>query len=363
MSPRGVGGRVGSVRAIFISYRREDAEGQAGRLFEDLVRHFGDHSVFMDVAGIEPGRDFRKTIDESVASCSVLLAVMGKSWLGVKDEAGQRRLDNPRDFVRMETASALKRDIPVVPVLVQGARMPTAEQLPPDLAELAFRNAIELTHARWDSDVALLIAALERQLDPMAVDVPARTSRAVAARGGKGRWQLAALLVSIAAVTSGGVALWKRGWPETRTSALQAAPEAKAPTPTPDPEPPAPEPPAPKPNPPAPPAPKREPAPNPPVDEPAHDQHRLAPKLAGKWSWGQRCSERVRLVKGRLVFGAGDAAFVHVILSDDGTTLRTRVSAPPQHAGDRYEFRLEGTRLSLYEPQTGERNEWTRCGD
>jgi hypothetical protein len=148
------------MRAIFISYRREDTEGQAGRLFDDLTRHFGADSVFMDVAGIEPGRDFRRAIDEQVASCGVLLAVIGKGWLDAKDESGRRRLEDPLDFVRLETASALKRDIPVIPVLVQGASLPRAEQLPPDLAELAYRNAVELTHARWDSDVQLLIKAL-----------------------------------------------------------------------------------------------------------------------------------------------------------------------------------------------------------
>jgi chemotaxis protein histidine kinase CheA len=148
------------MRAIFISYRREDAEGQAGRLFDDLVRHFGEDTVFMDVAGIEPGRDFRRVIDEHVASCGVLLAMIGKTWIDATDESGRRRLEDPMDFVRLETASALKRDIPVVPVLVHGARMPRADQLPADLAELAYRNGVELTHARWDSDVQLLIKAL-----------------------------------------------------------------------------------------------------------------------------------------------------------------------------------------------------------
>ena len=148
------------MRAIFMSYRREDTEGQAGRLFDDLARHFGEHSVFMDVAGIEPGRDFRRVIDEHVASCGVLLAMIGKSWIEAKDGSGRRRLDDPMDFVRLETASALKRDIPVIPVLVHGASMPRAEQLPEDLAELAYRNGVEVTHVRWDSDVQVLIKAL-----------------------------------------------------------------------------------------------------------------------------------------------------------------------------------------------------------
>jgi hypothetical protein len=153
------------MRAIFISYRREDTEGQAGRLFDDLVLHFGEDAVFMDVAGIEPGRDFRRVIDEHVASCGVLFAVIGKSWLEATDGAGQLRLENPMDFVRLEIASALKRDIPVIPVLVRGASMPRADQLPPDLAELAYRNGVELTHARWDSDVQVLIKALRPHVE------------------------------------------------------------------------------------------------------------------------------------------------------------------------------------------------------
>lgn len=159
------------MRSIFISYRRNDTEGQAGRLFDDLVMQFGDGSVFMDVSGIEPGRDFRRAIDEQVASCGVLLAMIGKDWFDAKDESGRRRLDDPQDFVRLETASALKRDIPVIPVLVRGASMPRADQLTPDLAELAYRNAVELTHARWDSDVQVLVNALRPHVETTQRDV------------------------------------------------------------------------------------------------------------------------------------------------------------------------------------------------
>lgn len=119
----------------------------------------------MDVAAIEPGRDFRKAIDQSVESCTVLLALIGRDWLDSKDALGQRRLDNANDFVRIELASALRRDIPVIPVLVRGAKMPLADQLPDDLKELHYRNAVELTHARWKSDVLLLIQALRPYLD------------------------------------------------------------------------------------------------------------------------------------------------------------------------------------------------------
>jgi hypothetical protein len=159
-----VGGQATArlVRGIFLNYRRDDTEGQAGRLYNDLARAFGADSVFMDVAGIEPGVDFRKVIDKNLSSCSVLLSLIGPQWLDVKDESGNRRLDNSTDLVRLETATALRRDIAVIPILVRGARMPKPEELPDDLKDLAYRNSAELTHVRWDSDVEVLIRKLRR---------------------------------------------------------------------------------------------------------------------------------------------------------------------------------------------------------
>jgi TIR domain len=151
--------------AIFISYRRSDSEGEAGRLFDELVYRFTERSVFMDVDAIKPGRDFRKAIEENIHSCSVVLVMIGPQWLESVDTAGQRRLEDEGDYLRLEIASALGRDIPVVPVLVRGARMPRADQLPADLQELAYRNAVELTHARWKSDLQVLIEALKPYLD------------------------------------------------------------------------------------------------------------------------------------------------------------------------------------------------------
>ena len=147
-------------RAIFISYRRDDTEGEAGRLFDDLVRTFGDDSVFMDVAGINPGIDFRKAIDDNVATCGVLLAMIGPGWATIANSAGQRRLEDANDFVRLEIASALARNIAVIPVLVHDAKMPHPDQLPDNLKDLAYRNSVEITHARWNSDVQLLTKAL-----------------------------------------------------------------------------------------------------------------------------------------------------------------------------------------------------------
>jgi hypothetical protein len=133
----------------------------------------------MDVAAIEPGKDFRKAIDESVASCTVLLAMIGQEWLSTRDATGNRRLEDTHDFVRLELASALRRDIPVVPVLVRGAKMPLVEHLPDDLKDLAYRNAVELTHARWKSDVQVLVHALRPWMeDAGAAADPARREAA-----------------------------------------------------------------------------------------------------------------------------------------------------------------------------------------
>ncbi len=158
--------------AIFISYRRSDSQGESGRLFDDLVRQFGKSAVFMDVVGIDAGRDFRRAIDDSVQNCSVLLAMVGPLWLHAADEHGSHRLDEETDYVRLEIAAALRRDIPVVPVLLRGAKMPRSEQLPEEIADLAYRNAVELTHARWKSDMQVLIKALR----PMVSDGTVVTS-------------------------------------------------------------------------------------------------------------------------------------------------------------------------------------------
>lgn len=167
----------GAMGAIFISYRREDSEAYAGRLFDILSHRFGKDRVFMDVAGIEVGRDFRRVIEQRVASCGVLLAVIGKNWVTAADADGHRRLDDQGDYVRLEIAQALKRDVRVVPVLVNGAMVPRAELLPDDLKELSYRGGVELTHARWDSDVAVLINAVEPCLASEETHAPREPSK------------------------------------------------------------------------------------------------------------------------------------------------------------------------------------------
>ena len=147
---------------IFISYRRDDSAGYTGRLLDDMKVAFGQEQIFRDIEAIEAGADFYETIDTAVASCSVLLAIVGPRWLSAANAKGQRRLDDANDFVRIEIAAALKRNIKVIPVLVDGATMPAMDELPDDLKALARRNALEMTDRRWDYDVKTLFGALDK---------------------------------------------------------------------------------------------------------------------------------------------------------------------------------------------------------
>jgi hypothetical protein len=141
------------VGGIFISYRRGDSEGQARALSTELANYVGEDGLFMDVDSVALGRDFRQILHESLESCDAVLALIGPNWLDIRDASGRRRLDDPADIMRQEIATVLKRNIPVTPVLLQGASMPPEQRLPGDLKDLAFRNGFELSHARWHSDV------------------------------------------------------------------------------------------------------------------------------------------------------------------------------------------------------------------
>src|SRR5271154_396155 len=146
---------------IFINYRRDDTPGVAGRLFDYLASKYSRRELFMDVDAMQPGLDFAKQLDTQVSQCHVLLAVIGPHWLDAYDQAGKRRLDSDKDYVRIELASALKRDIAVIPVLVDGAVMPPEESLSEDLRPLARRHALELRHTRFNADADAIVHALE----------------------------------------------------------------------------------------------------------------------------------------------------------------------------------------------------------
>src|SRR5262245_29660666 len=154
------GGRKVAAK-VFISYRRGDSAGYAGRVMDRLDREFGRDLLFMDVDAIPLGTNFSKVLHEEVAKCGVLLAVIGANWLDARDEAGNRRLDDPNYFFRIEIAAALQLNIPVVPILLDGARIPKAGQLPEELKELASRNGLDIRHASFHDDMDRLIRGLK----------------------------------------------------------------------------------------------------------------------------------------------------------------------------------------------------------
>ena len=162
----GSGVAEGGGLRIFISYRRTDAAAYAGRLHDDLMDHFGDGRVFIDIEAIELGADFEQTIVGTIEGADVVLAVVGPSWLGATDDRGQRRIDQDDDFVRRELEIALDRGVKVVPVLVQDARMPEPSELPASLASFSRRQAFVMSDRRWRAEVAELIRSLERPTAP-----------------------------------------------------------------------------------------------------------------------------------------------------------------------------------------------------
>ena len=162
---------------IFFSYRRQDSAGVAGRIYDRLRTHFGDGAIFMDVDSIPFGSDFRAHISSALDQCGVLLAVIGDRWIG--QPGAPRRIDDERDFVRIEIESALVRNLPVIPILINRASMPGPEDLPPPLALLAYRHAIEVDHGRdFHHHVDQLIKSIERVLlQPGGGTIPALDPR------------------------------------------------------------------------------------------------------------------------------------------------------------------------------------------
>jgi hypothetical protein len=180
---------------VFVSYRRSDVGGHAGRLNDALVRRLGQDKVFHDLTGIAAGRDFTAEIDAALASADAVLAVIGPGWLSAGTSDGRSRLSDPDDFVRRELVAALGTDIPVVPVLVGGAALPSAEQLPAELAELTRRQAVAVRDDAFHEDVDRLLRSLH--------------GRRPADRRSRRRLLAAGLLL---AVLCGAALWWWRPW-------------------------------------------------------------------------------------------------------------------------------------------------------
>jgi hypothetical protein len=147
---------------IFVSYRRVEAAYPASWLYEHLVARFGRDQVFKDVDSIDLGDDFAEAITTAVGTCAALLALIGPQWLTVADEAGNRRLDDPDDFVRLEIEAALERRVRAIPILLDNATLPTAEQLPPSLGKLVGRQALQLSADRFEFDTGRLLRVLDK---------------------------------------------------------------------------------------------------------------------------------------------------------------------------------------------------------
>ena len=165
---------------IFINYRREDSLDAAGRLHDRLAQTFGHKNIFMDVEDIPAGVDFVKHLSEQVAASRVFLAVIGPTWLDAKDESGGRRIDDPDDFVAIEIAAALARNIRVIPVLVEGARMPKAGELPDPLKALARRHGVEVGQLQFGRDAEGLVERVREAFNAQSGSLRPRRGTAVA---------------------------------------------------------------------------------------------------------------------------------------------------------------------------------------
>lgn len=155
---------------IFISYRRNDSDVAAGRLADDLSAIFGAANIFRDIDSLHPGQDYEEALDSALESCAVLIAVIGPRWSTITNKEGQRRLEDPTDWVCTEISRALARGIYVIPVLISGTNMPQDQEVPDSLKPLLKRQGIELDDRHWKQELVVLAQALEK--------LPGMTSRA-----------------------------------------------------------------------------------------------------------------------------------------------------------------------------------------
>jgi TIR domain len=148
---------------VFISYRREDAAGYAQAIYSQLERQLRRHQIFMDVDTIEPGVDFVTRIEQAIGECDVVIALIGNRWKGERNNA-LPRIHDPQDFIHLEISAALSRDIRIIPVLVDGARMPSPDELPSSLHRLLRRQALELSNTRFRFDLDRVSQAVRKAL-------------------------------------------------------------------------------------------------------------------------------------------------------------------------------------------------------
>ena len=204
---------------VFISYRREDSSGYAGRLFDILSANFGRENTYMDLDTIKGGDNFEAVIEEKISQCDVLLAVIGERWLTITGVNGGRRLDMPSDFVRLEIAKALERKVRVIPVLVGGATMPHHDDLPTELRPFALHQAMDLRDAHFHADAEQLIDELKKTVS----SIRSRPRKLKSKR-------LALAVLSVLAVAAvGGTLVFRQLKPAAHTNPNSAAEKRPAP--------------------------------------------------------------------------------------------------------------------------------------
>jgi hypothetical protein len=221
---------------IFINYRRDDSISTAGRLHDRLAQTFGRKNLFMDVDHIPAGVDFVAYLNSQLAACDIFLAIIGPNWLNAKDDYGRRRLDNPDDFVLVEIAAALARNICVIPVLVDGAHTPKADNLPDSIKPLVRRNAVEMRNTQFGRDAKALVQKIREALkDSRSAtgEWPFLASAAAQLRGSR-RWRTVAggatalLLVSWIGPYQMSVPVWAARTLSTEQPDTRGADKAKA---------------------------------------------------------------------------------------------------------------------------------------
>lgn len=209
---------------IFVSYRRSDTRHVAGRLAGDLADRFGQEAIFRDVESIAGGDEFPVQLERALDQCAVMLVLIGPGWLDAADDQQRRRLDQPHDWVRLEIAAALRRKVRVMPVLVEDAKLPDPEQLPPELKKLTDRQAQFLSDARWRGDLQALVDTLSKVPGVPAVRGPAPPAvPPAAAKPGKrlALWGSAVVLLVI-------LVGYGSGWFDSPADAAPAGPAVEA---------------------------------------------------------------------------------------------------------------------------------------
>src|SRR5258708_2050835 len=164
---------------ISISYRRADSEAMTGRIFDRLIAHYGKEAIFRDIDDIPPGIDFRVHINQTLLKTNILLAIVGPQWLGAASDGSADRIHEETDPVRVEVETALRRRVPLIPVLMGATRMPSSDQLPPSLKDFAFRNAVKVdTGQDFDYHMDRLIRSMDAILEQAPKSPPSRETKA-----------------------------------------------------------------------------------------------------------------------------------------------------------------------------------------